>query len=171
MLSWPRAALVLVACAALPTLSVVACQPNLPGIGALCGEIPAGGCPKDRGGSCDDPTCSGVYTCLDGDWKLDKTCAPEPDAGPDSGPSDAAIDGDAADPDACTPFMFDDKDQVPYCTPSLENPPDCPSQAAEGCVEAACLTGCTDFFLCTKQGWIDVGYCDDDGGFHDTQTK
>jgi hypothetical protein len=171
MLSWSRVLVVFVACAALPTLAVVACQPGLP-IGTACGEIPSGGCPSDRGGTCKDPTCTGVYTCIDGEWKLDKTCPPEPDAGSGGGePSDAAVDGDAAPLDACTPFMFNDQHQTQNCGPSLENPPDCPSQAAEGCLESACITGCTDFFMCTKKGWIDVGYCDDDGGFHDTQPK
>jgi hypothetical protein len=171
MLSWPRVLVVLVAGAAVPTLALSACQPNLPSVGQLCGEIPGDGCPKDRGGSCDDPTCSAVYTCLNGNWKLDQTCSGDRDAGPDAEPLEAGADADAGATDGCTPFKFDDKDQAPHCEPSLENPPDCPSQAAEGCLESACITGCSDFFLCTKHGWIDVGYCDDDGGFHDTQPK
>ena len=59
------------------------------------------------------------------------------------------------------------------CTPDLENPPDCPVEAALGCAESACLTGCSDFFLCkatsTGPQWIDVAYCDCDGQLLVTQ--
>jgi hypothetical protein len=173
MLSWSYKLLALVVAAGVPGLALAACQPSLPAVGELCSEIPAGGCPTGRGGSCEDKTCRALYTCLNATWHLHETCpknsgsggsgggGPDRDGGPDS--------GEGGGP--CTPFKFDDKGQAENCGPSLENPPDCPSQAAEGCLESACITGCTDFFLCTKQGWVDVGYCDDDGGFHDTQKK
>jgi hypothetical protein len=53
--------------------------------------------------------------------------------------------------------------QTTGCTPDLQNP-DCPVQAAMGCAESVCLTGCGDFFLCLSSGWLDVAYCADDGG-------
>lgn len=48
------------------------------------------------------------------------------------------------------------------CTPDLQSP-DCPASAVEVCVTSACLSDCMDFFLCTKDGWVDVAHCDLDG--------
>ncbi|HVY48589.1 MAG TPA: hypothetical protein VHB21_22020 [Minicystis sp.] len=146
-----------------------ACQPGLPAI-ETCGEIPGDGCPIGRGGTCDDPTCSALYDCVSGRWVEKQRCTPEPDAGGGGGGAGGGGGGaqDGGVSDACTPFSFDHKGEQEVCSPSLELP-DCPAAAAEGCVEDACTTGCVDFFLCEKQGWVDVGYCDDDGGFHDTQ--
>src|SRR5438067_1179834 len=76
--------------------------PELPPV-QLCGEIPAGGCPIGRGGTCDDVTCNGLYDCVDGAWTLAKACPG--DGGPgDGGP----IDGGDGGPDGdggCTPSM------------------------------------------------------------------
>src|SRR5258708_5344640 len=65
----------------------------------LCGEIPPGGCPSGRGGTCDDLTCAALYDCVDGAWTPTKTC-PIPDGGRPDG-------GDGGDGGPCTPFMFD----------------------------------------------------------------
>src|SRR5262245_38952376 len=139
MLSWPRALLLVSAFGALPALAV-ACQPTLPAP-ELCGEIPSGGCPVGRGGTCDDPTCGALYDCVDGNWTRTETCAP-PDGGGGGGgaPGDGGDGG--PDADACTPFMFDHTGEMLDCMPDLENPPDCPAAAAEGCLETACLVGC-----------------------------
>jgi hypothetical protein len=125
---------------------------------ALCGTIPSGGCPIGRGGTCDDPSCSGVYDCVDGRWRATERC-------PGGGASDAGSldggEGDAGDA-GCAPIVIDHADESGGCAPQLEEP-DCPAVAAEQCAVTACLTGCIDFFLCTANGWRAVAYCDDSG--------
>ncbi len=62
----------------------VSCYQGLPdAIG--CNDIPDGGCPTDRGGSCDDPACAAIYTCNDGIWSFAQKCAPI-EAGAGGGP-------------------------------------------------------------------------------------
>ena len=123
---------------------------------ALCGTIPAGGCPIGRGGTCDDPTCGAVYDCVDSTWRVTKQCTGNPGA-------DAGASTDAGAPDApCGAIAIDHTGEASSCAPQLEEP-DCPAVAAEQCAATACLTGCVDFFLCTKDGWKTVAYCDDDG--------
>ena len=123
---------------------------------ALCGTIPAGGCPIGRGGTCDDPTCTGVYDCSGGTWRVAERCSPR--VGGDAG---APRDGGAPDA-ACGSVSIDTTGEAIGCKPDLELP-DCPVAAAEQCARAACLTGCTDFFLCTADGYRAVAYCDDSG--------
>jgi hypothetical protein len=60
------------------------------------------------------------------------------------------------------PIEIDRAGETTGCAPDLQHP-DCPADAAETCAASACLTGCTDFFLCTGEGWIDVAYCTEDG--------
>ena len=117
----------------------------------LCGEIPAGGCPVGRGGSCEDKACAALYDCLDGSWVTTTTCERE-DAGGAGG-------GDAGS-DAPCGVAIDRTGEAAGCVPDLQTP-DCPAAAAESC--AACQTDCVDFFLCTNDGWITVAYCDDRG--------
>jgi hypothetical protein len=136
----------------------VACGSDAPF--QLCGEIPAGGCPIGRGGSCTDPSCTGVYDCVGGAWRVTERCSgggADAGAGHDSG-ADAA---DAADA-GCVAITVDHTGERTGCAPSLQAP-DCPAAAAEECAVEACLTGCTDFFLCTSGGWREVAYCDDSG--------
>jgi hypothetical protein len=153
------AAAVLLMAAGSP-LVAAGCQ-GLPPI-ELCGEIPTGGCPIGLGGSCTDITCTGLYDCTGGLWILVQTCPPQPDGGGagGGGAGGGMVDGgDAGEaPDACTPVHIDLTGETTDCMPDLENP-DCPVEAALGCAESACLTGCSDFFLCTVNGWVDVAYC------------
>lgn len=147
------AALAATAFAALPTGG---CQPSAEL--QLCGEIPANGCPLGRGGSCDDVSCSGLYDCLKGQWTLAVDC--KRDGGASSTGSGSADGG----PDAtCTPAVIAHDGEVQSCKPDLQDP-DCPVTAAEsGCSESVCLTGCSDFFLCMKDGWALAAYCDEKG--------
>jgi hypothetical protein len=133
----------------------------------LCGQIPDGGCPIGRGGTCDDDTCVALYDCVEGKWTQTQRC----DAGTGgSGGSGGGAPSGGAGPGggACTPVTLDHSGETTGCKPDLENP-DCPAAAAESCVETACLTSCLDFFLCTKDGWIDVAHCDDQGVLTITQ--
>jgi hypothetical protein len=153
-------------------LAVVSCQ-GLP-IAPICGEIPSGGCPEDRGGTCEDPTCTGLYECTaDNTWTEMQRC-PAHDGGGGSGGSSSTgggdrLDGgsDGSDSDGCTQVSIDLSGQTVDCMPDLENPPDCPVQAALGCIETACLVGCTDFWLCKTcpdgADWVPVAYCTDEG--------
>ena len=132
----------------------------------LCGEIPPGGCPVGRGGTCVDRTCAALFDCVAGTWTITQSC-PELDGGTDGGGgSDAGAGTGGGGP--CTPVRFDHQGERPDCTPDLESP-DCPAVAAEGCAESACSAGCTDFFLCLTSGWTAVGYCDDSGRLTVTQ--
>jgi len=123
----------------------------------LCGEIPEGGCPAGRGGSCDDTTCTGLYDCVEGDWTEIEPCEGNP-----TSTSSAAAGAGGGDDGAggCALVAIDHEGEAEGCTPDLLDP-DCPAVAAEVC--APCETGCADFFLCTDDGWIDVAACDDAG--------
>jgi len=131
----------------------------------LCGEIPAGGCPIGRGGTCEDATCADLYDCVEGAWTEVVRCTGSRDGGLDARGDGA---GDSGDAGSCTAIMFDHTGEKVDCMPDLQEP-DCPAAAAEGCAEQACLTGCLDFFLCTANGWTDVAYCDDNGDLVVTQ--
>jgi hypothetical protein len=121
-----------------------------------CGEIPAGGCPHARGGTCEDPACAGLYDCVDGSWTRALECSAD-------GGSDGGDGGDAGPGPTCSPVTIAHVGEVTGCKPDLQNP-DCPVAAAEtACRESACLTGCLDFFLCTKAGWTVVASCDEQG--------
>ena len=125
----------------------------------LCGEIPSGGCPIGRGGSCTDETCRGLYDCVSGDWTRVKSCgtvATSSSSGTGGG-AGGACEGVAYD--AATLAL-----EAQGCKPDLQSP-DCPAFAATSC--SAC-EACDDFFLCeaapdgqvpTTQ-WVQVAFCD-----------
>lgn len=134
----------------------------------LCDEIPEGGCPTGRGGTCDDPLCQALYDCIDGAWQKTEACSGAASgggttsttgSGGDSGGGGGCTQGGGAGGSGCTPVMIDHSGEQAGCMPDLQ-PPDCPAAAAEQCAESACLTGCDGFFLCTKDGWAEVAYCD-----------
>jgi hypothetical protein len=126
----------------------------------LCDEIPEKGCPTGRGGTCDDPACEALYDCVGGVWEKAKICNGNAAGGGSGGTSGSGGSGGAGGD--CTPIEFDHTGEKTGCTPDLELP-DCPAVAAEQCPESACLTGCTDFFICKKAGWTAVAYCDEKG--------
>ena len=158
-------------------LAAAGCQ-GFPPVQPCTTEIPAGGCPAGRGGTCEDPTCDALYDCLGGEWTRVQAC-PMRDGGAGGAHEDgggAGLDAgsvDASNGDACTPVHIDLAGKTSGCTPDLENPPDCPVEAALGCAESACFTSCSDFFLCkatsTGPQWIDVAYCNCDGQLVVTQ--
>lgn len=122
----------------------------------LCGQIPQGGCPVGRGGTCGDAACRALYDCLEGAWTEVARC---------DFPEAPAEDGDAGvggGPGACDVVTLDRSGEAAGCTPALQQP-DCPAAAAETCVDTACWTGCIDFFLCTEEGWRAIAYCDQQG--------
>lgn len=122
-----------------------------------CGPLAGGGCPSSQGGSCEDKLCDAIYTCTSSGWVLDAIC--DRDGG--------AMDADAQAADApwkCTEAGVELEGSVSGCDPNELFAPDCPVQAALGCPETACLTGCSDFFQCTTDGWVAVAYCDEDTG-------
>ncbi len=143
-------------------LATVDCQ-RLP-TGTGCVDIPTGGCPLDRGGTCDDATCNALYSCSAGVWSLMQVCV-QPDGGAGGsggGDGDGGISDGGASDGACTMVTINTMGEQQDCTPDLEGT-DCPFQAALGCAQTACSTGCTDFWLCSMAGWVDVAYCTCDG--------
>ena len=126
----------------------------------LCGQIPEGGCPLGRGGSCDDVTCADLYDCRGGAWVLTVSCQPGGDGGGGAGAGGADVTGGGGG--VCEKVAFDHTGEGTRCTPDLQEP-ECPAVAAETCASLACLTGCTDFFLCKEASWEFVGYCTDEG--------
>ena len=123
----------------------------------LCGEIPTGGCPVGRGGTCDDHECRALYDCVDGSWTALEACEARLDAG---------VDDAAASDSGCTPTGIGEGDGGAGAPcPDLQVP-DCSVAIAGACAEQACLTECTDFFRCDADGWIAVAYCDDSGQLH-----
>jgi len=120
-----------------------------------CGEIPAGGCPR-RGDTCSDPTCSTVYTCSDGTWKLAQTC-PLREGGEDAASSDAS-DGslDAASPRDASWLDVPGASGGPGCE-DLE-PPDCPLARVAACPANQCCD-CEDLYVCRDGGWDVWGSC------------
>lgn len=141
-----------------------ACRES-PGV-QLCGEIPEGGCPAGRGGSCDDAVCTGLYDCIEGDWTEIEHCPESPATTASTGGDDAGAGGAgggvAEGGGGCAIPEIDHTGEEPGCTPDLQEP-DCPAVAAEVC--APCTTGCVDFFLCVDDVWIDVAACTEDGSF------
>lgn len=133
----------------------------------LCDQIPEGGCPLDRGGTCEDAACEALYGCYDGVWKRVEVCDGNIGAGGAGGAGGmgaAAGGAGGAGRAECTPIRFDHTGDTTGCIPSLQSP-DCPAAVAESCPEKACSTGCLDFFLCKADGWQAVAYCDEDGNF------
>jgi hypothetical protein len=161
-----------------PVLGIWGC-PSLPL--ETCGEIPPDGCPVQSGGTCADPTCAALYTCENeiGTWVSVQACPQHGTGGGGSGGGGAG-GGPMLDAGPCTPPAIDmgpDAGISQDCTVDLEAP-DCPIAAAEPCAQEACLTGCSDFFICSGNVapgcpvppcWVDVAYCDDNGNFIVTQ--
>jgi hypothetical protein len=137
----------------------------------LCDQIPEGGCPTGRGGTCDDPLCEALYDCIDGSWQKTEACKGTSSGGGGSAMSTAGSGGSSGaggcaqgtggtgGSGGCTPVMLDHTGELVGCMPDLQFP-DCPAAAAEQCAESACLTGCDGFFVCTEDGWTEVAYCD-----------
>ncbi|WP_437691303.1 hypothetical protein [Sorangium sp. So ce176] len=138
---------------ALAALAPAGCDPIAEPL--LCGEIPEGGCPVGRGGTCDDDACSALYDCSDGAWTRVARCDRPGEPAPDAGAGGGLEDG-------CDVVTLDRSGEASGCAPALQEP-DCPADAAETCAEAACRTGCVEFFLCTEEGWSAVAYCDEQG--------
>jgi hypothetical protein len=134
----------------------------------LCDQIPEGGCPLDRGGTCEDASCAALYGCYDGVWERVELCQGNTGGAGGGAPGSGGTGGAAAAGGTggagCTPIMFDHTDDTTGCMPDLQSP-DCPAAAAEQCPGKACTTGCLDFFLCKPTGWEAVAYCDEDGNF------
>jgi hypothetical protein len=152
--TWPTAALVGVAWAAAALVPGACAGDSEP---LLCGQIPEGGCPLGRGGTCADPVCAGLYDCVEGAWTLVTRCEQGGAGGAGGGP-DGGDGGDGG----CAPVMIDHTGEEAGCTPDLQHP-DCPASAAETCEQTACLSGCFDFFLCKGEGWVEVAYCTEEG--------
>lgn len=142
-----------IAGAALAAVALAGCDPIAEP--QPCGEIPEGGCPVGRGGSCDDAACRALHDCLDGAWTEVARCERPGEPALDAG------DGGGAEGE-CESVTLDRSGEARGCTPALQQP-DCPAEAAETCADAACSTGCIDFFLCTQEGWRGVAYCDEQG--------
>ncbi len=140
-------------------LATTTCQ-SLP-TGTGCVDIPAGGCPLDRGGTCADPTCNALWACNAGAWSLMQECD-QPDAGAGGGGAGGGPSDAGPDDGPCAMVSIDLTGQTQDCMPDLAFP-DCDVAAALGCVQQACLTGCSDFWMCSMAGWIAVAYCTDDG--------
>ncbi len=175
-----RRALLVLVMVLVPVAAVVAAAPSCQDFPPVvpCDDIADGGCPIDRGGTCDDPTCNAIYDCVNGEWTIAQACM-QPDAGAGGSGSDDGGPVDSGAADGCTPVKIDTTGQTTGCMPDNAFP-DCPAAAAEGCAESVCLTGCSDFFLCVAVGtgmcldttgpcWIDVAYCTDDGELVVTQ--
>jgi hypothetical protein len=118
-----------------------------------CKSIPEGGCPLDRGGSCDDPACEMLYACFDGAWEEHERCG----AGTESTSASVSASSSTG---GCTPFAIDRTGETGGCAPDLLEP-DCPADALETC--APCSLGCVDFYLCTGDGWTNVAHCSEEG--------
>ena len=139
---------------------VAACQSGA--FSKPCGRIPDGGCPNDRGGTCEDRACEALYACYDGTWVQVKACPPGGGGGGAAAGGGSGGDGlSGAGGGACTPATIDHTAEVDGCDPDLVEVPDCPVEVAESC--HPCASGCEDFFLCTVGGWNLVAYCNQDG--------
>ncbi len=124
--------------------------------GRSCGEIPSGGCPAETGGTCKDRNCAAVYSCVAEVWRLEHSC-PVGGGGMGSGGDAVAGNGGAG---GCQPVVLDKTGESQGCEPELQLP-DCAAGATEVC--QPCDTGCSEFFLCTADGWKGAAFCDDDG--------
>lgn len=144
-----------IAAAALLLGGPVACFPS--GDIQLCGEIPEGGCPAGRGGSCTDEVCAGLYDCVDGAWTEVQRC----DEFVPGGGGGGGAGGQGGGGGTCEPIEIPvPPEPAEHCIPDLQEP-DCPVAAAHAC--EACLTGCVDFYACSADGWTPVAYCDERG--------
>lgn len=136
--------------------TLAACTGGAPG--APCVDIPAGGCPTQRGADvCQDVTCSAVYDCNDGHWVLQQTCPPHGDSG--------AADGSGVGHDAATADAAVDAPPGAFGGPGCVDlqPPDCSLGSALACGGASDCCGCQDLFVCADGGWTPWGQCVDGG--------
>lgn len=161
---------------ALSGVLAAGCYPYVPELKLCEDAVPEGGCPTGRGGTCEDPTCTALYDCIDAVWKKTATCPPTGGAGGGGtggigGTGGATTGGTGGETTTggtggCTPPALDHTNETTGCVPDLQAP-DCPAAAAEQCSESACLADCTDFYLCRQDGnaptWVPVAYCDGDG--------
>jgi hypothetical protein len=128
----------------------------------VCGQIPDGGCPAGRGGTCDDALCAALYDCAEGTWVVVEECPDDGSGG--AGGRGAGGAGGGTGGMACTPVELDHEGESIGCSPDLQHP-DCPAAAAETCAETACLSDCADFFMCIDSArddkqWTIVAHCD-----------
>lgn len=140
-----------IALGALALALPAACHPDL--VAPRCGEIPAGGCPRSKADSCEDPSCDAVYVCtLDSVWSRERTCGPR-DAGPDV---ERAQDAPAATRDVAI-----DAPPGAWGGPGCIDlqPPDCPLGRVLACAAGSCC-GCEDLFVCEAGAWQYWGACD-----------
>jgi hypothetical protein len=91
---------------------------------------------------------------VEAEWTVVARCDRAGSGGADG--SDAGTDG------GCMPVALAHAREAEGCVPDLQHP-DCPADALETCGDAACSTGCIDFFLCTEDGWTVVAYCTEQG--------
>ncbi len=135
-------------------VAIAACQDQTV-VARPCTNIPPGGCPINKGVSCEDPACEAVYACREGNvWEFQAHC-PGRDAsrGVDAGPAtDGGIAFDASI-DA-PPGAFGG----PGCMMLQE--PDCPLGLAIACGANGCC-GCEDLFVCENEAWLLWGRCID----------
>jgi hypothetical protein len=141
-------------------LSLCGCQEL--DLGEPCSALPSKtACPRSRGGSCSDTTCSAIYNCLDGKWVFEESCPNfQANNGSDAG-LDAGLDAqDGSSPEAglCSPLVDLPPSDV-GCSTLQE--PECDQAVMQSCPENACSTGCEVFLRCVKGEWQDllVGYC------------
>ena len=145
----------------LVTAPAVACQSLEEPI--LCGQIPEGGCPAGRGGTCEDVLCAALYDCAEGTWVVVADCPGHAGGAGGGGAGGGGAGGEGGAP--CTPVELDHEGESSGCRPDLQHP-DCPAAAAETCAETACLSDCADFFMCMDRGdkqWAVVAFCDERG--------
>lgn len=144
----------------LPLLLLLACDdPVLP---RPCGVLPdPTACPaSSRGGTCEDRSCSALYTCRDGSWVFVEAC-PDNLAGQGgtagqagAGSGGAGVGGaggclSVTSPGGCPTLQF----------------PDCDAALIEACPAEACALGCEAFLRCEGPDWSEnyAGYCDENG--------
>lgn len=117
-----------------------------------CGVLPdPEACPIERGGTCEDPACTALYGCYDGEWRLEETCS-------QAGSGGAGAQGASPAAGGCNGVQIDRTGEAVGCSPPLQEP-DCPAAAAELC--RPCETVCVDFYLCRAEGWEAVAFCDE----------
>lgn len=124
-----------------------------------CGALPdPSACPANRGGTCEDPSCSALFLCRAGSWEAVETC-PRPVGGAGGAAGDGGAAGQGAGqagaglceapPSGCVPLQ----------------PPDCDAALLDLCPAELCALGCGGFLRCEGADWSEgyVAYCDENG--------